>query len=66
MGRAQREPVIGDPRELLKLVSSMRAAQRRYFRTRLRVALVEARQLEGQVDRALEEWNRGQSSLPFG
>ena len=41
--------------ELAELVARMRKAQRRYFTTRRSDVLAEAKQLEADVDAALEE-----------
>lgn len=42
-----------------KLVRDMRAAQKKYFKTRDRGALEESKQLEREVDRYLEQRQTG-------
>ena len=42
-----------------KLVRDMRAAQKKYFKTRDREVLAEAQRLERRVDKYLEERNKG-------
>jgi hypothetical protein len=48
------EPV--ELEELARLVTDMRAAQKRYFKDRSQSALLESKQLERKVDRWLEDW----------
>lgn len=45
--------------EFEKLVRDMRAAQKKYFKTRDRAALEESKRLERDVDKYLEERNKG-------
>ena len=42
-----------------KLVRDMRAAQKKYFKTRDRAVLAEAQRLEREVDKYLEERSKG-------
>ena len=44
--------------ELIEKVAKMRIAQREYFRTRSRDALVEAREWERKVDAAIAEYEK--------
>ena len=41
------------------LVEDMRAAQKRYFRTRVKVDLITAREAETRVDREIVDYRRG-------
>ena len=45
--------------ELLDLVRRMRAAQKKYFKTRDRSVLAEAQRLEHEVDKYIEEHTKG-------
>jgi hypothetical protein len=44
--------------EFIALVAKMRAAQKRYFDTRDRDALIDSKQLEKQVDRLLADFKK--------
>lgn len=41
---------------LINLVAEMRRAQKKYFRTRSKEALLEAKKLEAQVDEEIFKW----------
>ncbi len=41
---------------LINLVTDMRRAQKEYFRTRTKEALLKAKKLEAEVDKEISEW----------
>lgn len=41
---------------LINLVTDMRRAQKEYFRTRSKEALLKAKKLEAEVDKEISEW----------
>ena len=50
--------------EFIKLVKTMRAAQKVYFRTRDRADLIDSRRLEAEVDRAIKTLQASEKSQP--
>ena len=52
-----------DFKDFLQLVKKLRAAQKKYFRTRDANVLLYSKELEKEVDRALEELEGGQGEL---
>ena len=52
-----------DLEALLSLVAKLRQTQRRYFKTRDREALVESKQIEGQVDALVARLTSRQPAL---
>ena len=59
LARAERKEAVGIPAfwfliNVAKLAREVRGAQARYFETRERTDLIEAKRLEGEIDRLLD------------
>jgi hypothetical protein len=48
--------VFDDGKSFIRSVSNMREAQRNYFRTRDRTALLHAKEMEKEVDEQIDAW----------
>lgn len=51
--------------DFMELVADMRRFQKKYFKTRDRVALARSKELEKEVDKQIEYWEKDKQPILF-